>query len=192
MRTGWLIPALVPITVAALAAPPALAAPTQPVNRARAAAEQAHLAFQQRMVARRQAHPVAAAPSLVTPTAVPFGTITNTQQASRDTLPAINGAEPDTQAEPDIAISPSNPNVIVATFQQGRYRDGGSVDVGYTTSQDGGKTWAAGSLPQLTIAVGGPFDRASGAVAAMGADGAGYLEPVAFNAHVPPNTVDEI
>jgi hypothetical protein len=168
----------------------AAAAPAQSPSLARAAAEQARQAFEQRMVARRQAHVAVTTTSLAGQATVgAFNRITNVEQASRDTLPSINGAEPDTQIEPDVEIDPNNPNVIVTTFQQGRYQDGGSVDPGYATSQDGGKTWAAGNLPLLTVAVGGPFDRASDAVAAIGGDGAVYLQTIAFNQNDPRSAV---
>src|SRR5439155_24982167 len=55
---------------------------------------------------------------------------------------------------------------IVATFQVGRVYDGGSCDIGWATSTDGGLTWQTGLLP-LTIFGGqatsgaGPLTRAS-------------------------------
>jgi hypothetical protein len=77
------------------------------------------------------------------------------EQISRDTLPAASGSEADTQIEPDIAFDPNHPRVIVAVFQQGRFPNGGSVDPGFATSHDGGRTWVTGNLPGLTTAVGG-------------------------------------
>jgi hypothetical protein len=189
MRSLRALSLIIPILTVFALATPISAAPAQAPGRARAAAEAAHLAFQQRMQARRHAHAAMTTAPLAGLDANAFDKITNVQQASRDTLPSINGAEPDTQAEPDIAIDPNNPNVIIATFQQGRYHDGGSVDPGYATSQDGGKTWAAGNLPFLTIAVGGPFDRASDAAAAIGEDGAVYLQTIAFNQNNPRSTI---
>ena len=192
MRARRLLALLTPIVavLALIGSAPATAAPVRSAGPARVAAEQAHLAFAQRMAARRHAHPAtSAAPLAGEASGGGFDTVTNVGQASRDTLPSINGAEPDTQTEPDIAIDPRNPNVIVTTFQQGRYNDGGSVDPGYATSQDGGRTWAAGNLPMLTVAVGGPFDRASDAVAAIGADGAVYLQTIAFNQNDPRSAV---
>ncbi|HEV8558861.1 MAG TPA: sialidase family protein [Actinophytocola sp.] len=189
MRALRLLSLIIPVIAVTAFVQPAVttAAPVQ--IPARAAAEKAHLAFQQRMEARRVAHAAVATSPLAGQAAGGFDKITNVQRASRDTLPAINGAEPDTQTEPDVAIDPNNPNVIVTTFQQGRYRDGGSVDLGYAVSQDGGQTWAAGNYPLLTIAVGGPFDRASDAVVTFGGDGAVYLQTIAFNANDPRSAV---
>jgi hypothetical protein len=98
------------------------------------------------------------------------------RQISRDTLPPQPGSEPDTQAEPDIAVDPGNPRIVVAVFQQGRFPDGGSVDPGFASSHDGGFTWRHGNLPNLTTAVGGEFPRASDPVVAFGPDGAVYAQ----------------
>src|SRR5712692_11093378 len=60
-----------------------------------------------------------------------------------------------TEVEPDTF---ANGSTIVTTFQQGRFTDGGSSDVGWATSQDGGATWTNGSLPNTTFS-GGPWAR---------------------------------
>ena len=54
-----------------------------------------------------------------------------------------------TIAEPDTF---SWGNVIVAAYQAGRFRNGGAVNIGWTTSRDGGRTWRSGLLPGLTVA----------------------------------------
>jgi hypothetical protein len=68
-----------------------------------------------------------------------------------------------TQVEPDTL---SNGSTIVSAFQSGRFTDGGSSDIGFATSTDGGATWAHGFLPGITkvsspIVPAGPFDRVS-------------------------------
>jgi hypothetical protein len=68
-----------------------------------------------------------------------------------------------TQVEPDTLSSGST---IVSAFQSGRFTDGGSSDIGFATSKDGGATWAHGFLPGITkvsapIVPTGPFDRVS-------------------------------
>jgi hypothetical protein len=52
-------------------------------------------------------------------------------------------------------------STIVATFQMGRFYDGGSSDVGFATSTDGGSTWTHGVLPGVTNIQhkGNPYDR---------------------------------
>src|SRR5260370_39996828 len=54
------------------------------------------------------------------------------------------------QAEPHIARHPSQPDVLVATFQEGRYTDAGAVDCGYSVSQDGGLSCTRSLIPGLT------------------------------------------
>src|SRR4029453_3673327 len=94
------------------------------------------------------------------------------QQISQDTLLGPPGSQDDTQAEPHIAVDPNDPEIVVAVFQQGRFiAGGGSVGPGYATSQDGGRSWIAGDLPGLTVAVGGIFERASDPAVAIGPDG---------------------
>jgi hypothetical protein len=66
-----------------------------------------------------------------------------------------------TEVEPHVL---SNGLTAVAAFQQGRFGDGsgGSSDIGWATSTDGGVTWTHGSLPGLTKVEGsGPYDRVS-------------------------------
>jgi hypothetical protein len=52
-------------------------------------------------------------------------------------------------------------NTIVATFQTGRFFDGGSSNIGWATSMNGGRTWTTGMLPGTTIYEGGTWARIS-------------------------------
>jgi hypothetical protein len=63
-----------------------------------------------------------------------------------------------TQVEPDTY---SFGSTIVATFQSGRFFDGGSSDIGWATSTDVGHSWKQGFLPGTTVYVSGPWDRVS-------------------------------
>lgn len=63
-----------------------------------------------------------------------------------------------TEVEPDTY---SFGNTIVAGFQVGRFTNGGSSDIGWATSTDGGATWKHGFLQGLTVYAGGSFSRAS-------------------------------
>jgi len=64
-----------------------------------------------------------------------------------------------TEVEPSTA---SFGNTIVTSFQIGRFSDGGSSDLGFSTSTDGGATWTYGNLPGITKLEGtGTYDRAS-------------------------------
>src|SRR5207253_6905437 len=101
---------------------------------------------------------------------------------SADPFAGLSGAEADTEAEPDVAVDPNDPDIVVAVFQQERFdQSGGCVVPGFATSRDGGLTWIAGSLPGLTVATNGPFDRASDPAVAIGADGAVYAQTLPFD-----------
>jgi hypothetical protein len=115
------------------------------------------------------------------PGADAFRRVGRAVQISADTLVGPPGSQDDTQVEPAIAIDPSDPSVVVAVFQQGRFSDGGSADPGFATSHDGGATWVTGNLPGLTVAVGGPFERASDPAVAFGPDGAVYATTLPFD-----------
>ncbi len=82
------------------------------------------------------------------------------------------------QAEPHIARSPANADVLLATFQEGRFTNGGAVDCGYSVSRDGGLSWSRALIPNLTAASNGPYFRATDPVAGVGADGALYLNTI--------------
>jgi hypothetical protein len=94
-------------------------------------------------------------------------------QVSSDAFP--NNQSPGTEVEPMIAVNPTNANDMIEVFQEGRYYDGGSVDDGYATSTDGGKTWTSNPMPGVTTAVGGKFDRASDPSVAFAANGNAYM-----------------
>jgi len=79
------------------------------------------------------------------------------------------------QAEPHIARSPADADVLLATFQEGRFTNGGAVDCGYGLSRDGGLTWTRALIPNLTPASGGPYSRATDPVAGVAANGDLYL-----------------
>jgi hypothetical protein len=97
------------------------------------------------------------------------------QQISRDTIHGIGLSEDDTEVEPDVAVDPFNPSVVVATLAQGRNPDGASSALGFATSHDGGLSWTAGTLPGLMTAQGGPWLRTGDSTVAFGPDGAVYI-----------------
>jgi hypothetical protein len=65
-----------------------------------------------------------------------------------------------TELEPDTF---SFGNSVVGVHQTGRFTDGGSSNVGYVTSTNGGATWTSGFLPGTTVYANppGPYDRAT-------------------------------
>ncbi|HEY6835530.1 MAG TPA: sialidase family protein [Gaiellaceae bacterium] len=101
---------------------------------------------------------------------VPLGAA---QTTDRGTLPLLTEASHDmctgplsyhsSEVEP---MTAAHGQMLVSTFQVGRVYDGGSCDIGWSTSTDGGRTWQTGLLP-LTVFGGqattgaGPLSRAS-------------------------------
>jgi hypothetical protein len=63
-----------------------------------------------------------------------------------------------TIVEPDTF---SNGSTIVAAAQMGRIFDGGATVNGFATSTNNGTSWTSGTLPGLTTATGGIYDRAT-------------------------------
>ena len=64
-----------------------------------------------------------------------------------------------TEVEPHVF---GHGSTLVAAFQTGRIVPGGSTDIGWATSTDGGTSWSHGFLPHLTKGEGtGPYDAAS-------------------------------
>ena len=96
--------------------------------------------------------------------------------------PIQDYVQPDTQAEPSIAVNPQNPLNVVTAYQEGRIANGGDFTNGYATSFDGGKTWTSGELPKLTRfpGQGGTFERASDAVVAFGPNNVVYANSLVF------------
>ena len=85
------------------------------------------------------------------------------------------------QAEPHIARSPTDPDFLLATFQEGRYTDGGSIDCGYSVSHDGGLTWSRALIPKLSTASGGIYPRATDPVARIAQNGNAFLNTLGLN-----------
>jgi hypothetical protein len=95
------------------------------------------------------------------------------RRISVDSLGAAPGQH-QTEVEPSAAASGST---VVASFQVGRFRDGGAAGIGWSTSFDAGRTWRSGILPSLTIASKPPGDasRASDPAVAFDAAHATWL-----------------
>jgi hypothetical protein len=111
--------------------------------------------------------------------------VTHVGQIDRQDIAPQPGSEPDTLVEPDVAVSPINPNIAVAAAHDGRYPDGGAVDISYAWTHDGGATWHHAPLPGITKSAGGTWDRASDPVIAFGPDGSVYISVLAISLNCP-------
>jgi BNR repeat-like domain len=79
-------------------------------------------------------------------------------QISSDTFTNAT-SQHQTEVEP---ASYATGSTIVSVFQVGRFTDGGSSDIGFSTSTNGGITWTSGNMPGITKVEGtGIYDRAS-------------------------------
>jgi hypothetical protein len=95
--------------------------------------------------------------------------------------PDGSAAEPETQAEPFVALNPEREGHLLAGYQEGRFADGGCRALTWSVSFNGGRTWQEGLLPNLSQASGGPFERVSDPWVAFGPGNRAYYVSLAFN-----------
>ena len=81
--------------------------------------------------------------------------------ATEGNIPGANFNFPDSEVEPWLAISPTNPNDVAAMWQQDRWSDGGAHGLVAAVSHNGGESFAY-SWPH--------FSRCAGGTAANGGD----------------------
>jgi hypothetical protein len=124
------------------------------------------------------------------PVASPARAAVRDVRISQDILASDgSAAQPETQAEPFIALDPEQESNLLAGYQEDRFADGGARALTYAFSTDSGKHWSEGLLPQLTLASGGPFERASDPWVAFGPESRAYYVAVAFNERTPDNGI---
>src|SRR5437879_6557005 len=93
-----------------------------------------------------------------------------------------------TEVEPDTFAFGST---IVATFQTGRFFSGGSSDIGWATSRNGGASWTHGFLPGITLYTNPPgsFPRVSDPSVAFDAKhGVWIISSIPLTATATPNS----
>lgn len=88
---------------------------------------------------------------------------------------ALPGGTGLNQAEPHVTRWVMDPDLVLATFQEGRFPDGGARNNGFAVSEDGGFTWRRALNPRLTQVNSGPYFRATDPVAGIDRDGTLYL-----------------
>lgn len=112
-------------------------------------------------------------------------------RVSRDVLPPDSNSQgqPETQAEPYLAIDPANETRLLAGYQEGRFTDGGARALTYAWSRNGGRTWTEALVPGLTRASGGAFEKASDPWVAFGPGGRAYYCSLLFNETGPENGI---
>ncbi|MEV6827396.1 sialidase family protein [Amycolatopsis sp. NPDC051102] len=108
------------------------------------------------------------------PAAVAGGLLVSATSAAANVAVTQVSADPftDAQAQHRTEVEPDTfafGNTIVSAFQVGRVSGGGSSDIGFATSTDGGATWTSGFLPGTTGNTGGPCGQISDAAVAFDA-----------------------
>src|SRR6266511_17602 len=94
---------------------------------------------------------------------------------------------PNAEEEPWVDVNPTNPNNLIAVWQQDRWSDGGAHGLVTAVSHNGGATWAR-TYPHFSTCAGGTaqnggaYDRASDPWVSFGADGTAYQVALSFNA----------
>jgi hypothetical protein len=89
---------------------------------------------------------------------------------------------PSSEAEPQVAANPLDPNQVIAVYQQDRFPvDGGALADLAAVSSDGGKTFAQVIPPHVSRCNGGKHERASDPWVAFGPDGTVYASWLTFD-----------
>jgi hypothetical protein len=78
------------------------------------------------------------------------------------------------EVEPFVAVNPTDPDNLVATWQQDRWSSGAARGAAVGVSFDGGLSWQNVVLPGLTLCSGGPAIRSSDPWVSFGPDGTVY------------------
>ncbi|WIX98301.1 sialidase family protein [Amycolatopsis mongoliensis] len=108
------------------------------------------------------------------PAVVIGGLLVSASSASANVAVTQVSSDPftDAQAQHRTEVEPGTfafGTTIVSAFQVGRVSGGGSSDIGFATSADGGATWTSGFLPGTTANTGGPCGQISDAAVAFDA-----------------------
>ena len=94
---------------------------------------------------------------------------------------------PNAEEEPWVDVDPTNPNNLIAVWQQDRWSDGGAHGLVTAVSHNGGATWTStfahfSICAGGTVQNGGDFERASDPWVSFGGDGTAYQVSLSFNA----------
>ena len=130
-------------------------------------------------------------------TVAPLTLVTGPSPFAGCTVGAAPGSVlyPNAEEEPWIDVNPTNPNNLIAVWQQDRWNDGGAHGLATGVSHDGGVTWTE-TFPHFstcaggTAANGGDVRRArSDPWVSFGPDGTAYQVSLSFNANDPTSAI---
>lgn len=88
---------------------------------------------------------------------------------------------PETEIEPWVDADPSNPDRLIAVWQQDRWSNGGARGLAGAYSADRGRTWTGVVPPGVSKCSGGSFTRASDPWVSFGPSGTAYFMSLAFD-----------
>lgn len=91
---------------------------------------------------------------------------------------------PNAEAEPQVAIDPTDPKHLIGIWQQDRWSNGGANGLVSAVTFDGGHTWTQ-SFAKLTRCSGGAFQRASDPWVSISPNGIAYQIGFAFDWDAP-------
>jgi hypothetical protein len=101
------------------------------------------------------------------------------------TIPAPGTPFLDSEVEPWVVVNPSDPDNIVAFWQQDRWSNGGARGNLAGVSFDGGVNWDIVPVPGITDCTGGPWERASDPWLSFGPDGTLHQMSLVFDIDPP-------
>lgn len=93
---------------------------------------------------------------------------------------------PNSEVEPWVDVSPANPDVVVAMWQQDRWSNGGARGNVIGASTDGGSSWQVVAPPGVSDCTDGPFDRASDPWVSFSPNGDLHLMHLVLDIEAPP------
>jgi hypothetical protein len=91
----------------------------------------------------------------------------------------------DSEVEPFLAINPTDPDNLIAVYQQDRWSNGGARGNVASFSLNGGTSWAAVPLPNLTDCTDGPWERASDPWVTFSPNGHAFAMSLVFQTDPP-------
>ena len=105
-----------------------------------------------------------------------------------DGTPGNTGTNyPDSEIEPWVAVNPTDPDNIVAGWQQDRWDNGGSRGLVAGVSSDGGATWQPVVIPKISLCSAGAYERATDPWLTFSPNGDAYFFSLAFDMTTPPD-----
>lgn len=89
------------------------------------------------------------------------------------------------EVEVSLAVSPADPDHLIAGWQQDRTTHGGARGLVTATSFDGGRTWTHAIPAGGSECTGGPFARATDPWVTIASDGTAFLTTLGYDGEVP-------